>query len=99
METLSKKQIGGETVALKRLYKKFGRVNKAMQKALEKKGYELYDLGTSRKCWTCSGDVGKKHFANDEQVYFGIGIHNRSVKMRNGGLSVNVYRAWVKKVN
>jgi len=99
METLSKKQLGGETIALKKLYKKFKKVNKSMQKELEKRGYELCDLGTSNKCYTCSGNIGKKHFANNDDVYFGIGIYNRSVKMKKTGFSVNVYRAWVKKIN
>lgn len=97
METIKKTQLGGETTALKALYKKFGRVNKQMQKILEDRGYELTDLGTSSKCYTLSGMVGSKHIANDDNEYFGIGIYNKSIVTKNR-ISVNVYRAWIKKI-
>lgn len=99
MGTISKKQLGGETLALKKLYAKFGvRVSPAMQQALTKKGYTLCDLGTSKKCYTRSGAIGKKHLAGDKgNYYFGIGVCNRGVRMKSG-ISVIIYRAWIKKI-
>lgn len=97
METLTKRQIGAETRILNSLVKKFGRVNKAFQEILEKRGYKLRDLGTSKKCWTGSCQVGYKHMANDDRQYFGIGIYNHGTRTRSG-ISVSVYRAWIKKV-
>lgn len=98
METLRKTHLGAETRVLNAMYKKYGRVTQAMQNELTKRGYELCELGTSSRCYTASGMVGKKNFANDNGTYFGIGIYNISKKCRSNGYSVNVYRAWVKEV-
>jgi hypothetical protein len=98
MEILTKKQIGAETRILNSMVKKHGRVNKEFQLQLKKRGYELFDLGTSSKCWTGSCQVGYKHIANDDRKFFGVGIYNRGVKARNG-ITVSVYRAWIKVVN
>lgn len=98
METLRKTQLGAETRVLNEMYGKYGRVNKAMQAELTKRGYILCDLGTSKKCYTTSGSVGKKNFANDSSVYFGVGIYNIGKRCKSNGINVSVYRAWVKRV-
>lgn len=98
METIKKTQLGAETRVLNRLYKKFGRVTVRMQEILEKRGYTLCELGTGTRSYTFSGDVGKKYFANDNEIYFGIGICNISKKQRNSGFSYVIYRAYVKKL-
>lgn len=98
METIKKTQLGAETRVLKIMYKKYGKVTQAMQDILTARGYELHELGTSKKCYTCSGMIGKKEFANDTNTYFGIGICNISKKCRSNGYNVNIYRAWVKEV-
>lgn len=98
METISKKQLGAETTFLKRIYRKFGKVNKEFQKILEERGYELHDLGTSKRCYTSSGEVGYKHVANSNVIFWGIGIYNRGVKSRKNDMSYSIYRAWIKRV-
>lgn len=92
METISKKSIKRESVTLSEMYKRYGRVTKKMQKDLQKMGYTLLELGTSKRCYTISGEVKIHHKAHEGASFFGIGIYNIQIG-RN-----NVYRAFVKKI-
>lgn len=92
METISKKSIKRESVTLSEMYNRYGRVTKKMQEELQKSGYSLTDLGTSKKCYTRSGEIKRHYKANEGEIYFGIGFYNIQIG-RN-----NVYRAFVKRI-
>ena len=98
MENLARKKIKKEANYLKKLYEKFGRVNHNFQKLLTKRGYELWELGSGGKSYTCSGDIGEKHFAYSNEKYFGIGIHNIAREKCSNGYGAIIYRAWVKLI-
>ena len=98
METLKKKELKKEALILKKMYEEHGRVTKSMQAKLAAKGYELCDLGTSKKCYTYSGKIGEHIRVRDDQRYFGIGIYNRSVRPKGCAFSVNIYSAWIKRI-
>ena len=97
METLKEKELKEEKKRLHDLYNHYGRISVRAQEELSSMGYELYDLGTSKRCYTCSGDVGVQFRARDDKKYFGIGVANRSVTAKNG-IRVSVYRAWIKRI-
>ena len=92
MQTLKKTQLGAEKKYLKKLYRKYGRVTQPLQKKLEERGYELVNLGTTKRCFTRGGEVGYKQCTSSNAAYYGIGFHNIS----RGGYPV--YRAFVKRV-
>ena len=97
MKTITINRIKKETRYLNALVTKYGRVTKPFQIELTKLGYELRDLGTSKRCFTSSCVIGEKFRANDTTKYFGIGIYNHGTST-NTGIRVQVYRAWVKEI-
>lgn len=93
VSVINKKQFGAETKALKKLYKKYGRVNEKMQTELYKRGYYPTDLGTTSRVKTYSGDIGYKPASRyGDKDLWGIGISNI------GRGKYTIYRAFVKKV-
>ena len=98
MKRIKEEEIKKETKFLEKKYRELGKVNGRFRDILAKRGYTFCELGSSRLSYTCSGDVGEKHFANDKRKYFGIGVYNIARGKCSNGIGCIIYRAFVKEI-